>query len=237
MKDKGFMVDLAIFGACLAVCVVIWASEGGEKEESLYQNEIVDEYQDDPYIEDLYQDIEKEQVFAPRTHYIYEPISEDVFDGPQVYEYHPGYEPVALDVSTYGKSFRHYGGGAILYVNTEEVVVHINSLNPDDHEFGVPYSVFEENSDIYDVGEHIVSVIYEESLSGYDNGVISVPDGYKIVGFANPTYGEAFRNSSGTIVLFVNTVPVSKYSEGTFKTPIADVVQKNLNNTEYVFLN
>lgn len=229
MKNGDIKVELAILGACLGVCMIVWAFEGGEKEEKLYQGEIIDENQDYSYTGDLTQDIEQDKVFAPGTHYIYEPISNEVFDGPQVYDNHPGYEPVSLNVSTHGDSFRYYGGGAILYVNTEEVVVKIDSMNPESHEFGTPYSEFEEKHDVYGIGEHIVSVIYEENLSREDNGIISVPDGYKIVGIANPTYGDVIRKSSGTIVLFVNTVPVSKYSEGTFKTPIEDVVQKNLN--------
>lgn len=227
MKDMKF--ELIAFGIVIGVFCLIWASEGGEKEENLYQNEIVDEYQDDTYMDDLAQNITQEKVFAPGTHYIYEPISEDVFGGPQKYDYHPGYEPVALSVSTYGKRFRNYGGGAILYVNTEEVVVKTSSQEYEYVEFGIPTSVLEENSDMYNVGEHIVSVIYEEDLSNYHNDLISVPDGYKIVGFANPKYGESlFEKSSGTIVLFVNTVPVSKNSEDTFKTPIADIKQKTL---------
>ncbi len=60
------------------------------------------------------------QEFNPGEHIISIPLKKDSDDNTQ-YEYYEGYEPIGMASSAYGRYGYRYGGGCILYTNTEKV--------------------------------------------------------------------------------------------------------------------
>lgn len=76
------------------------------------------------------------QEFAPGEHIISIPLKKGSDDNIQ-YEHYEGYEPIGIATSAYGRYAYNYGGGCILYTNTEKVKC-IKDENGTYTSFGVP---------------------------------------------------------------------------------------------------
>ena len=76
------------------------------------------------------------QEFNPGEHIISVPLKKDSDDNTQ-YECYEGYEPIGMASSAYGRYGYRYGGGCILYTNTEKVKC-IKDENGTYTSFGIP---------------------------------------------------------------------------------------------------
>lgn len=146
-------------------------------------------------------------------HIISVPINEDPRNHIRQYEYHPGYKPVGISVTTYGEYFDSFGGASMTFVNTEEVVANVTGKNADGEavftRFGIPT---DENNKphedgVFDVYEHIISIPINYSLDE-ENIQIDYIEGYELVGICDSAYGRYISSNSGGCLLYVNIVPV-----------------------------
>lgn len=150
-------------------------------------------------------------------HILSVPIEEDIRTCNFQYEYHPGYEPVGISLKAYGQIFNNYGGGAILYSNTEPVeCCSIQTSSSDEFlslDFGTPLSIKQTDEDKkekikeFGVGEHIISIPLTSDNST-DNIQYEYHEGYEVVGIATTSYGQRFNNFGGGVILYKNITPV-----------------------------
>lgn len=153
--------------------------------------------------------------FDAGKHIISEPIGDVRFENFQ-YDYHPGYEPVGISLTSYGIS-GSYGGGAIIYSNTEEV--ECSSVSKDENgeylysDFGTPlYSNEGNKEDInedfknFGIGEHIISVPIKED-NRHNKFQYDYHEGYEIVGMASCADGK-YQHYNGGVLLYTNVTPV-----------------------------
>lgn len=74
--------------------------------------------------------------FNVREHIISVPLDKNEQDNYQV-KYYDGYEPIGIATSSFGKYGYNYGGGCILYTNTEKVKC-VKDENGNYTSFGIP---------------------------------------------------------------------------------------------------
>lgn len=160
---------------------------------------------------DLYK--QDNNYFDIGEHNILVPITEDVRSNNFQYAYHPGYEPVGINIDvdiTFILEKSKFMGGFILYTNTEKVY---SSSNEND--FGKPLGHEDKEYDTTDgikefgVGEHIISIPMTKD-NRYNNFYYENHDGYKIVGVEGSEINGVWysHHFTGGVVLYVNTVPV-----------------------------
>ncbi len=150
-------------------------------------------------------------------HIISVPIEKDIRYSNVQYEYHPGYEPVGISVTAYGQSGNCFGGGAIIYVNTEEVDCPSNLVDKDGNylylDFGTPIFYKDDESDInnsikeFGIGEHIISVPINED-NRFEQFQYEYHEGYEVVGIATSAHGKVVNCFGGGVLLYKNIIPV-----------------------------
>lgn len=157
--------------------------------------------------------------FDVGQHIISVPISteNDIRENNVQYEYHPGYEPIGISITAWGNFKNYFGGGSIIYANTEEVEYISNSIDKDGNyictNFGTPMYYNEEenhsNSNIkeFGVGEHIISVPINED-NRLEQFQYDYHEGYEVVGIATSSWGDVKNYFGGGILLYKNTTPV-----------------------------
>ena len=74
--------------------------------------------------------------FNVREHIISVPLDKNEKDNYQV-KYYDGYEPIGIATSSFGKYGYNYGGGCILYTNTEKLKC-VKDENGNYTSFGIP---------------------------------------------------------------------------------------------------
>lgn len=77
------------------------------------------------------------QEFNAGEHIISIPLKKDSEDN-ELYEYYEGYEPIGIATSAYGRYGYNYGGGCILYVNSEKVKCIKDDESDSYTSFGIP---------------------------------------------------------------------------------------------------
>lgn len=157
------------------------------------------------------------QEFNEGEHIISIPIENDIRSSNAQYEYHPGYAPVGISVTAYGRGANNFGGGAIIYSNTEKVECSSNLIDETGNylylDFGVPIEYQKQGEHLsnevkkFDVGEHIISVPIEEDNRS-DNFQYEFHEGYEIIGMATSAFGRQANNFGGGVLLYKNIVPV-----------------------------
>lgn len=157
--------------------------------------------------------------FDAGEHTISVPISEknDIREDNAQYEYHPGYEPIGISITAWGGVDNHFGGGAIIYANTEEVECSSNLVDSNGNyictDFGTPtyykdvkYNLNNSTKE-FDIGEHIISTpISEDNRS--EQIQYDYHEGYEIVGIATSAWGHYDNHFGGGVLLYKNTTPV-----------------------------
>ena len=201
--------------------------DDGEPYETISTDENLD---DDIYIDEeerieYNQDL-VEVTFAPGEHIVVVGI-DDPIGGPIVYPGHPGYKPVGVSASTYGKYHNIYYAGYMIYENIVDVRTTATSVDFDGNyiynNFGTPvdYEITSYGENAYDAYQHIIAVPC--NITGPRTQIESV-EGYEAVGIATASYGRYIGASAGTAILYVNTVPVKdcvdEYDIPTFGKPI-----------------
>ena len=151
--------------------------------------------------------------FEAGEHIISVPIKEDLSET-QVFEYHPGYKPVGIASSKYGKSYELVDS-FLLYINETEVEAKVTSIDNDNYkceEFGIPL-----NSDFKEISEDTYTINYPEGTH-----IISVPvknkedvisqfefhDGYEPIGFATANRSTNYNLLNDSAILYINVEPV-----------------------------
>lgn len=171
--------------------------------------------------------------FNPGEHIISIPITDDIRKGNFQFPYYPGYEPIGISLSAYGKAQNQFGGGAIMYANTDEVecraYVQDQNGKPLYLDFGTPmYEVQEDlnsndTSKVFGVGEHIISIPFDDDNRTH-NTQYDYYEGYEVVGIAASARGQVSNTFGGGVVLYKNTKPVMciKGEDGytTFGVPV-----------------
>ena len=144
----------------------------------------------------------------------------------QQYEYHPGYKPIGITSTAYGKVAARDGGSCILYVNETEVEAKPSNIVDDEYQytnFGEP-TEYEEiqytesvNTFDFPAGTHILSIPVDDPTDN-KNVEYMFHEGYEPVGVASAAYGHNSDHNAGTCILFVNTedVTVEKNEENKF---------------------
>lgn len=223
MKDKYTKLKALLLAGTIALSSSTLTGCSSDKSE---ENELIEE---------------SKVCFDVGRHIISEPIKEDVrFDNFQ-YDFHPGYEPIGISLSSYGSYFDTYDGGAIIYSNNEEVTC--SSVSKDKNgefqylDFGTPlYSSKKVDDNLEDikefgVGEHIISVPIEED-NRYDNFQYDYHEGYEVVGVSSTSYGKYNGYYGGGVLLYKNITPVKciRNDNGytSFGIPIEKVKTKTL---------
>lgn len=122
--------------------------------------------------------------------------------------YYPGYEPIGITMSEYGLHGKNYSGGAIVYVNVEE-------LDGSSRSF-FESQAYNQNGQHdkkgtareFGIGEHILSVPINENIS-LDYYQYTYHEGYEVVGIATDDYAwEHSDNYDGGVILYKNITPV-----------------------------
>jgi hypothetical protein len=186
---------------------------------------------------------EQRQVYKAGQHIISIPIDDPIQNNVQ-YPYHPGYKPVGLATTAYGRYSYSFGGACIMYMNTEEVKCISTGLNDNNFPiyggFGVP-TVEEPKKDNsatseikdFDIGEHILSIPFD--IDSTDSN-IQYPyyEGYEPIDIASSAYGQYSDAFGGTCILYINVVPVRCRIDGNntytnLGTPIELEKTKTLN--------
>lgn len=180
--------------------------------------------------------------FGVGEHIISVPINEDNRFNNVQYEYHPGYEPIGISITAYSKYNNFFGGGAIIYANTEEVECSSSLVDKDGNhlyvDFGTPMYYNEDeyaaNKGIkeFGIGEHIISVPINED-NRFEQFQYDYHDGYEVVGIATSAYGEYPNFFGGGVLLYKNITPVKCSSVGngytTFGVPVEIKKTRTLN--------
>lgn len=159
-----------------------------------------------------YEDMQN--VFAPGEHMISIPLPTDVdvrLDNTQIVG-HPGYKPIGICVQAYGKIVNEYAGGAILYINTEEVICDVTGKNCNDEAlyttFGTPTTKHEPSKKhTFDTYQHIIAVPLNIQVSE-EAAQYPIYEGYELVGISSSAYGAVASSYGGGCLLYVNAVPV-----------------------------
>lgn len=171
------------------------------------------------------------KTFEPGEHVI-SVLIDSPLDEAKQYEYHPGYKPLGISTSTYGKSEDYDAGSCMLYVNDLEVVAKADGeIDGQLHfgNFGIPieYEEIEQSNDTYAVdfakGTHILSVPINDPTEY--NVQYDFHEGYEPIGIATAAYGQGEDNFSGGCILYVNSEDVTCKKEDNneytkFGTPI-----------------
>ncbi|MBR5370138.1 MAG: hypothetical protein IK137_02410 [Bacilli bacterium] len=167
-----------------------------------------------------------EVTFAPGEHIVAVGI-DDPIGSPKVFEGHPGYKPVGISASTYGRLLDMYYAGYILFENVVEVKANATSVDSKGkysyNNFGTPvdYEITSYGENSYDTYQHII--VMPISIDGPRTQIDSV-EGYEAVGIATEAYGRYLGRNGGSCILYVNTVPVEncvdEYYIPKFGTPI-----------------
>lgn len=155
--------------------------------------------------------------FAVGEHVVSVPISNksDVLSKNVQYEYHNGYEPIGITVSS-SYSSDDVPAGSILYANTTEVDCFSYLVNNDGEycytDFGIPVLSLDngiypdEKVKDFEIGQHIISVPIKTDAR-FSNIQYNVPEGYKMVGFASISNSKTNLYAGG-VALYTNVKPV-----------------------------
>lgn len=161
--------------------------------------------------------------FGIGEHIISVPISpeNDIRLNNVQYEYHPGYEPVGISItSNVAYKPDKFSGGAIIYANTEEVECSSNLVDKDGKyvyaDFGMPIYYNEEEYDSsnnikeFGIGEHIISVPINED-NRLEQFQYDYHEGYEVVGISVTSNGMYFPKDKfgGGVLLYKNITPVN----------------------------
>lgn len=177
--------------------------------------------------------------FEKGEHIISVPIleSEDIRLRNYQYEAHPGYDVVGISITAHGMHDNKFGGGAIVYINSEEVDCSTNLKDSDDNYvylyFGTPKTLEEEKQieGEFGIGEHIISIPISCDNDNRKSEVqYEYHEGYEVVGMATSARGKFDNVFGGGVILYKNIVPVvcvlDENGYTTFGTP--KEIEKNL---------
>ena len=215
----GALTVTALTGVVIAACI-------SDKKKEENQTKIIQEI-DGP-----------SKTYDVGEHIISVPIASPL-EVPQQYEYHPGYKPIGITSTAYGKVTAKDGGSCILYVNETEVEAKPSDIVDEEYQytnFGEPTEYediqYTESVNTFDfpAGTHILSIPVDDPTDN-KNLEYMFHEGYEPVGVASAAYGHNVDHNAGTCILFINTEDVTvekneenKYTE--FGTPKED--QKKL---------
>lgn len=203
MKEKYIRLKaLAFAGVMAATCVGITGCKNKSTSDTSSQAIVIEK---------------STKEFGVGEHIVSIPITDDIRLKTVQHEFHPGYEPVGISLTAYGRYTNTFGGGAIMFANTEEVECTSYSLGSDNNyiysDFGTPVYGVKANNDSkesikeFDVGEHIISVPMK--IDNRTNQVnYEYHEGYEIVGVGTTSYGMYTNSFGGGVILYVNTTPV-----------------------------
>lgn len=182
---------------------------------------------------------ESVKTFGIGEHILTVPIQQDIRKDVFQYEYIPGYEPVGISVSAYGTYTNSYGGGSIVYQNTEEVRCYSDTVDASGQylylNFGESQDTRESSSVIDGVkefapGEHIISIPLTQDIRD-ERFQIQAIDGYELVGIATSANGTYANSNCGGVLLFKNveTVRCTSNEKGftTFGIPVVETRSLN----------
>lgn len=131
------------------------------------------------------------------------------------FEGHLGYQPVAISLESYGKTFSYLDEGCIYFVNNQDIISNNNNFGT-----GVaPEEVIEDGEFL--PYQHILLVPVSDIDSNFEeNTTYPYHDGYQIVGADTVTYGKTFCLHDETYLLYTNTetVKCTNYSVEDGKT-------------------
>lgn len=153
--------------------------------------------------------------FGIGEHVLSVPLGDTVPNGIMQIESHPGYEVVGVSISAYGEYSSHYGGGVVVYANSEEVECSSNLYDNNGNfvylDFGVPVNYDNETEvskeDEFAPGQHVILVPIEDNIM-QDNYQYQCHEGYEVVGITVSAYGEYSSHYGGGAVMYKNSVTV-----------------------------
>lgn len=155
------------------------------------------------------------KIFEPGEHLI-SVIIDSPLDEAKQYEYHPGYKPLGIASSTYGKGSERDAGSCMLYINDREVIAKADGKVDDElhfGEFGTPIDFedkfYTEGVETFDfqAGTHILSIPISNPTDY--NVQYEIHKGYEPIGIATASYGQGTDHYSGGCILYINTEDVT----------------------------
>lgn len=178
---------------------------------------------------------ESVKTFGIGEHILTVPIEKDIRKDVFQYEYIPGYEPVGISVSAYGTYSNSYGGGSIVYQNTEEVTCYSDSVDASGQYMYLNFGSTDENANSsspvvdgvkeFAPGEHIISIPLNQDIRD-ERFQVQAIDGYELVGIATSANGTYSNKNCGGVLLFKNIETVRCTSAGngftTFGIPVVE---------------
>lgn len=159
------------------------------------------------------------KVFGVGEHIISVEIDNPTKENMQ-YDYHEGYKVVGISTTSYGQYGNYFGHACLLFQNEYPVKCIPTRKNENGElvygDFGSPINFVQSelkestSSKEFEVGEHIISIPFEDFESGdqYESY-----DGYEVVGIAMSSYGKYSEYDGGGCILYVNTEPVTCVKE------------------------
>lgn len=143
-------------------------------------------------------------------------IIDSPIDEAKQYEYHPGYKPLGIASSTYGKGSEQDAGSCMLYINDREVIAKADGKVGDElhfGEFGTPIDfedkIYTEGIETFDfpAGTHILSIPISDPTDY--NVQYEIHEGYEPIGIATAAYGQGTDHYGGGCILYINTEDVT----------------------------
>lgn len=234
---------LLYLGALIGVMAVFYSCstpviDDGEPYETLSTETNIDDENLEDYFEPTvsHDPDSLEVTFAPGEHIVAVTI-DDPLGEPVVYNGHPGYKPIGIAASAYGRYLPSYHVGYMLFENIVEIKTTATDTDAKGNyvynNFGTPvdYEIKSYGENSYDTYQHIIAMPF---TSDGPRTQIEPVDGYEIVGIATASYGRYGGSSAGSCILYVNTEPVEncvdEYNISKFGTPIEKqkVLEKQL---------